>query len=431
MLRSWPTLLGVLAASAAYACAREVNFEPSAALFDGGSDSAGPMEFDGGFDAGREAATLATPNLDVPIPGVSQAQVAQFNEGDALFDLPLREADGLGPLFTETKCSACHQGGLRGPGLVQKMVVVEADGITPSADQSALAYGNTVHPRTTAGAKTPIRKPDGVSSVKVTTRFGPAILGRGYMEAIRDDEILRQEAEQPARGLSGRVHWVSYASEPNTDTRYHQHKKGDRLIGRFGLKARIATLDDFTADAFQGDMGITSPLRPTEVRNPDGLLDDKKPGIDLSYDSVNRRTEYVRLLAIPERIPAARGSALFASTGCAGCHTPSMKTRADYPIGAAAGIDAPIYSDLLLHDMGDALADGIVEGQASGREWRTTPLMGLRYHRGYMHDGRARTVAEAIAAHESRGSEANPSVERYRTLSEADRLLVGEFTLDL
>src|SRR6185503_11387239 len=108
---------------------------------------------------------------------------------------------------------------------------------------------------------------------------------------ILDSEIQRVANEQAARSdaIKGRVNHVTYASEANTDKTYHSHVKGDAVIGRFGLKARVATLDDFAADAFQGDMGITSPLRPNEFQNPDALTDDDKPGPDVDYASVNSR----------------------------------------------------------------------------------------------------------------------------------------------
>jgi CxxC motif-containing protein (DUF1111 family) len=368
--------------------------------------------------------------FDVPITGLTSEQRDLFAEGDGLFDLPLRAGDGLGPLYTRAACSSCHDGGVRGPGIVQKMIAVLPDGVTPSPDQTRFAFGHTVHPLMEAGAKTPIVPPAGELDVKVTTRVGPPILGRGYVEAITDAEIERVAAEQAARtdGIHGRINRVMYASQPNPVTDYHAHQPGDLVIGRFGLKARIATVDDFTADALQGDMGITSPLRPQEFPNPDALTDDLKPGVDVGIASVNTRADYIRLTAIPKRVAgSARAQRLFTDTKCAACHVPAMKTRADYPIAAIAGRDAAIYSDLLLHDMGDTLADGITDGQAGPRDWRTAPLIGLRFNRTFMHDGRAHDVDEAIRAHAGPGSEANESVELYQTLSDADRLLLDEF----
>ncbi len=365
---------------------------------------------------------------DLPLAGLSEEEEDTFVEGDGLFDAVFRPADGLGPLYTRQACSGCHDDGVRGPGVVRKMVVVEADGFTPKADQSALPYGNTAHPLV-VGATGPVLPPDD-PSVKVTRRVGPAVLGRGYLEAIRDDEIERVAREQAEAGgpIKGRVSRVTYQSEANPDTRFHRHAKGDALIGRFGLKARIGTLDDFSADAAQNDMGLTSPLRPTEVANPGGLDDDGKPGVDISLEHLNTMADYVRLLAIPARGPlAARGRALFAETGCATCHVPSLKTRADYPIAPLAGVDAPVYTDLLLHDMGTALADGVREGDAGPRDWRTAPLVGLRFHNSYLHDGRADTVEQAVLAHEGPGSEAAESAGRWRALSDDDRALLRAF----
>lgn len=373
--------------------------------------------------------------FDVPIRGLTDAERALFVDGDRLFETPLRDADGLGPLYTRTSCGSCHVSGIRGPGGVQKMVVVLADGITPAADQSSLPFGNTVHPLFTGGGTRGIVAPPGVVNLKITTRVGPPIIGRGYLEAVLDSEIERVAQAQAARtdAIHGRINRVVYASEPNPDTRFHAPKKGDILIGRFGLKGRIATLDDFTADALQGDMGITSPLRPTEVINPDGLTDDLKPGVDVGIDSVNVRAMYVRLTAIPVRAAATApaGAALFASIKCAACHVPTLKTRADYPIAALAGIEAPIYSDVLLHDMGDALADGIREGEATARDWRTAPLIGLRFAKTYLHDSRARSIDEAILLHDGPGSEAAESVSAYRGLTAQDREALLAFVRSL
>jgi CxxC motif-containing protein (DUF1111 family) len=368
--------------------------------------------------------------FDVPITGLTAAERDTFAQGDGLFDLSLRPGDGLGPLYTRAACSSCHTEGVRGPGSVQKMVAVLPDGVTPAPDQTRFAFGHTVHPLLAAGAKTPIVPPVGDADVKVTTRLGPPILGRGYVEAITDAEIERVAAEQAARtdGIHGRINRVTYASQANPVTAYHSHQPGESVIGRFGLKARIATIDDFTADALQGDMGITSPLRPQEFPNPDALADDMKAGIDVGIDSVNVRADYIRLTAIPKRVAApARGQKLFTDTKCGVCHVPAMKTRSDYPISAIAGRDAAIYSDLLVHDMGDTLADGITDGQAGPRDWRTAPLIGLRFNRTFMHDGRAHDVDEAIRAHAGPGSEANESVDLYENLSDADRLLLDQF----
>jgi CxxC motif-containing protein (DUF1111 family) len=314
------------------------------------------------------------------------------------------------------------------------MSVVQADGVTPAEDQSLLPFGHTVHPLVTAGAKTPVVPPPDDPSIKVTIRVGPSVLGRGYLEAVLDSEIERLATEQAARGdgIHGRVNHVTYASEPNQDTRFHQHQKGDLVIGRFGLKARIATLDDFTADALQGDMGITSPLRPEEIPNPDGLADDLRPGIDTTLDNVNARAMYLRLLAIPRRAePSDLAKRLFEDAQCATCHVPSLKTRPDHAITLLAGIDAGVFSDLLLHDMGDTLADGMNDGEAGSRDWRTAPLIGLRFNRAFLHDGRAQSVEQAILLHDGPGSEASEAVRRFQAQSAADQRTLLEYVQGL
>ncbi len=386
-----------------------------------------------------EGSTIDTGDpFDNPIAGISSTLLSQFYQGDSEFDLVLRPYDGLGPLYTRSSCGGCHSDGNRGPGLVQKMAIVGADGITPAADQSSfLPFGNTEHPLVVTdipGVKTPVLPPDfdgGVDggpapNLRVTIRLGPPVLGRGYMEAILDSEILRMESEQASRpdGIHGHVNHLAFASHPNPDPTYDSHQTGDEVIGRFGLKARIVTLDEFTADALQGDMGVTSPMRPTEIANPDGITDDLKPGVDLTADEMNVRAMYLRLLAIPKRDTTSEGKALFEQAKCNVCHAESLKTRADYPIPELANIDAPVFTDMLLHDMGDTLSDSVAggnEGQAGPRDWRTAPLVGLRFDRVFLHDGRAATIEDAIKMHDGPGSEASGSVQLFNALSATDQ----------
>ncbi|MBC7977343.1 MAG: hypothetical protein H7138_20390 [Myxococcales bacterium] len=363
---------------------------------------------------------------DVPIDGLGHDDILGFDDGDRLFGLPFRPVDGLGPLFIRTSCTACHQEGLRGPGLVQKMALVAADGVTPIDDQSALAYGQTIREGLAAGAMTGITPPTD-PMVKLSIRLGPPVLGRGYVEAVDDAELLRLEAEQATRsdGIHGKVSRTTFTSVANPDTTFYSYRRGDAVIGRFGLKARIATIDDFTADAYQGDMGMTTPMRPDELVNPDALLDDQRAGIDLGQSHIDRVAFYIRRIAIPKRVGLTeQGAALFEQLACAACHVPSLRTRASYPIAKLANIDAPIYSDLLLHDMGDALADGVTDGDASSRQWRTPPLIGLRFSRTFLHDGRAHSVAEAVAAHAGEGRGA---AEAFQALPPADQRALLDF----
>ena len=367
---------------------------------------------------------------DNPIDGLDAHWTERFVAGDALFEHVYRPSQGLGPLYIRQSCGSCHADDGRGPGGVRKFVVVEPDG-SPAADQSALEYGHTERTQLAAGATIPIAAPEDDPAVLVTRRFGPPVFGRGYLEAVRDDEIERLEAEQSARtdGISGRINRVPWLSEASPEQPFHAYGPGtDGLIGRFGLKARIATLDDFTADALQGDMGITSPLRPDELPNPESLADDESVGVDVDLEALTLTADYVRLIAIPAREGLdPRGAELFEQALCGVCHVPALRTRDDYPIPQLAGIDAPIYTDLLLHDMGAELADGLVEHGASPSEWRTPALMGLRHMRTYLHDGRATTIEDAIRMHAGAGSEANGSVAAFEALSDDDRRALVDF----
>jgi CxxC motif-containing protein (DUF1111 family) len=177
-------------------------------------------------------------------------------------------------------------------------------------------------------------------------------------------------------------------------------------------------------------MGITSPLRPTEFPNPDGLTDDDKPGIDATADDVNQRADYVRTIAIPWRAtPDPAAQALFDQVLCSACHVPTLHTRADYPIAALADIDAPIYTDLLLHDMGDGLSDSLDDGEgvATARTWRTAPLIGLRFARELLHDGRATTLGDAVMDHDGNGSEAHDSVRLFLALTPEQQTSLLDF----
>ncbi|MDP2315014.1 MAG: di-heme oxidoredictase family protein [Pseudomonadota bacterium] len=372
---------------------------------------------------------------DAPIEGLSDAWSERYDDGYDAFDTIFRTGSGLGPTYINMACVACHAGAERGPGVVTKMVVMDGD--APAADQSALPWGPTERPRVAGGGETPISVPTDVANLLVTERVGPAVYGRGYLEAVADDEIERVEAEQAAAGIvSGRINRLAW-SGVEADSAFHDWIAGDTgLIGRFGVKARIVTLDEFAADALQGDMAITSPMRPTELPNPDGLDDDSHDGVDTTLEVVNRMADFTRLLAIPPRPvgieagegDAAVGHARFAEVGCAECHVPSLRTRADYPVEPLADIDAWVYTDLLLHDLGTAMADGQADGTALSGEWRTAPLIGLSHHATFLHDGRADSIVEAIAAH---GGEADAAREAFEQLPSDEQAALAGFVLAL
>jgi CxxC motif-containing protein (DUF1111 family) len=396
----------------------ETEVEVDAGARDGAGDGrAGPPGENEGEGEERN-------ETDQPLVGLSAGGRELFDQGDRLFDNRFLEGQGLGPLYIRPACSECHLEGVSGPGHVQKFQVIDAATGAPIAGAPEMMFGGTERPFTAAGATQPLLAPvhplPGRQLIH-SRRLGPPVMGRGYIEAVLDSEIERVQAEQAMRtdSIRGRINRVTYHSQPILGVAVPHAHGQTGIIGRFGLKARVATLDDFSADAFQGDMGMTSPMRPDELPNPDGLRDDRKPGPDVSAATVTAVASYVRTIEIPSRAGAASsptGAEAFAAADCAVCHVPGLRTRPDFPVEQLAGIYAPIYSDLLLHDMGDELADRQTDEGAGPRDWRTAPLIGVRFQPAYLHDGRAATVEVAILKHAGPGSEANASVEKFKAL---------------
>jgi CxxC motif-containing protein (DUF1111 family) len=345
----------------------------------------------------------------LPIAALTEQELDRFKEGDALFEATVRSSDGLGPLYIRDACSGCHAADGRGPGVVTKASLIKADA---AASAKLLPFGPTERPYTSAGAKTPLLAPRD-EALRVTPRLPPAVFGRGYLEAIvdRDIEQLAEQAAARSGSAKGRLNRLK-----------------DGTLGRFGIKARLATLHDFTADALNGDMGVTSPTRPEEPLGPEGLRDDDKPGVDFSLEQVELIRDYVRGLQIPERrAQSQQGRELFAAARCSDCHVPSFTTSPAFPLKALAGVKAEVYTDLLLHDMGEALSDGLTEEGAGPRDFRTAPLIGLRFLPSLLHDGRAKTVEEAILAHGADDSEARDSVASFNALAPAERAELVKF----
>lgn len=352
---------------------------------------------------------LDRPNL--PLSTLTEHELGRFKLGDALFEATVRESDGLGPLYVRDACSACHVDDGRGPGLVTKAAPLNGD---PELAKKLLPFGSTERPYTSAGARVPLlATPD--ARLRVTHRLPPAVFGRGYLEAVSDTDLERLAERAKARTGSARG-------------RLNRLKSG--AIGRFGIKARIATLADFAADALSGDMGVSSPTHPEEPPGPEGLRDDAKPGVDFSAEQVEQLRDYLRGLQIPERqrsdLPA-RGPELFAKARCGECHEPAFETSRSYPVAALSGVRAEIYSDLLLHDMGEALSDGLTEEGAGPREFRTAPLIGLRFLPSFLHDGSAKTVEQAIVAHGANDSEGRDSARAFAALTSTERRELVKF----
>ena len=392
-----------------------------------------------------------------PLAGLTTAQLAAFIAGKEDFEESEGVEEGLGPTMNLDSCGGCHSqpsiGGTspavnpqvafanrmgaankippfitaRGP-VREARFVRNADG-TPDGGVHALF---TITGRSDAPGCV-LAQPDFAAQLarrNVVFRIPTPLFGAGLIEAIPDGEILRNQAAagpiKRALGIGGRPNMLLNANSISGQA----NKNGnDGTVGRFGWKAQNKSLLIFSGEAYNVEMGITNGAFPTERDETEGCNEAPMPNSDATLDgatptavlsSIERFTLFMRFLAPP--VPAvgrpggadsiARGKALFESTGCALCHTPSFKTY-NASVLALRRQDAQLYSDLLLHDMGRGLADGIHQGQASGREFRTAPLWGLGQRLFFLHDGRTSDLRQAILEHYSEGSEANAVTQRF------------------
>lgn len=366
--------------------------------------------------------------FDAPVPGLTDAEMAAFARGDAEFSRRFSPSSGLGPIFNNASCFSCHSGDGRGrlDNSLQRI---------GSADDDFLGHlgGPQIQDKAIPGAEFE-RVPAGVS---VSVRLPPPVFGVGLIEAIPESAILANADPDDVNGdgISGRPNIVrSPDFVPSTEP---GGGGGDKL-GRFGRKAQVSNLLQQVLEAYLQDIGVTSDFLPIENRNP--LSSVPVEAADLVADpeipaaTVMATVHYIRTLAppAPGELTAQRrqGQELFSSIGCVTCHVPTLRTG-DHRIRALANRDVTLYSDLLLHDMGDALADDRPDGAATGREWRTTPLWGLRLMRQFLngkafllHDGRARSVEEAILLH---GGEAQRARDAFAALTPAQRAALLDF----
>jgi CxxC motif-containing protein (DUF1111 family) len=364
------------------------------------------------------------------------------------FPASVKIFDGLGPTFNRNSCSGCHVRDGRGrPPVAGKPM--ESMLIRLSAPGSA--YGDQLNDRSIPGVKPEGRVEIDTEEVHGTygdgtpftlarpsyrfadlaygpldhaltsPRVAPAVIGLGLLEAVpvATLEALADPDDADGDGVSGRINW-----QPDHE--------GKQALGRFGWKANVATLLEQTAGAALGDMGITTSLFPRQ-NCPAGQIDcagmEAEPQPEMSDLFLDRLVTYMRTLAVPvargtRRPVVVRGEKLFREFGCASCHMPTLRTDAAADLPELRGQTFHPFTDLLLHDMGEGLADGRPDGAATGSEWRTPPLWGIGLlervngHNRLLHDGRARGVAEAILWH---GGEAEAAKEAFRNASEADR----------
>jgi CxxC motif-containing protein (DUF1111 family) len=361
----------------------------------------------GGED--QESLGLLPPNPVVPavgeyggpVPGLDASAAASFADGRLLFDREFGFDEGVGaPRFNGDSCRACHfepvlgGAGPRGVNVVRHGIVNESGSFVEPA------VGTILHRGTALAGSLNLPQPDvDVFELRQT----PPLFGLGLVDALDDAVILAGADPDDADGdgISGRASWVD----------------GGRL-GRFGWKAQVPTLAEFSRDAFSTELGLTVPYE--DGRSFGRLQDDDAfadPEIDAA--SVLAIAEFMRDLGPPPRQAIGdeveAGGLVFSDLGCSGCHTPSLEGP-DGPV--------PLYSDLLLHEI---LADGtpgIEEAGASMTEFRTAPLWGLATSGPYLHDGRADTLTEAIAGH---AGEADAAVARWEAGTDEDRAALASF----
>lgn len=363
-------------------------------------------------------AQVGPPPVGGPLPGLTQAEISRFNAGRLAFGRNETPQTGLGPVFNGTSCLQCHRAGAPGGASADNTIsVVRRIGAVVNGAYSDLTnVGGALLQARSLREFIPNYPVPGeivpIGATFVSRRTTTPVWGNGLMESIPAGTILAAQdpTDRNGDGISGKANMVL-----NPETNVFE-------VGRFGWKNQVSSVHVFSGDAFLNEMGITNQTFPRENLPqgrpiPPGA--DTVPELEDRTGKVSQAADFMRFSAPPPQLLnlSARGRALFGTIGCASCHTPVLNTG---PNASAALANKPVnlYSDLLLHDMGPQLADGIQQGNANGAEWRTAPLWGLRFRPFLLHDGRARTPDAAIRAH---GGEAAPSANRYNLLTVADR----------
>lgn len=372
----------------------------------------------------------------------------------APFPNAVRIFDGLGPTFNRESCAGCHPAHGRGPdGALLRLSAMEngvalshpayGDQLNDRAIDGVPAEGRLVvtydEIRGTYGDGTPyaLQRPriafadlafGPLDSVATSLRVAPATIGLGLLEAVPEASLVALADPEDANGdgLSGRINRL----DP------------DGTIGRFGWKANVADLRHQTAMAAIADMGLTTSMFPAQNCPPAQAACQAAPGEsgpEIGDAFLDRMVTAMRLVAVPAQRNAGEpeviaGRLAFDRMGCAGCHVPTLATDGSAEIAELRDQVFHPFTDLLLHDMGEGLADDRPDHDATGTEWRTPPLWGLGLvpvvngHDRLLHDGRARGFAEAILWH---GGEAEAARESFRTVPAAERAALVAFLSSL
>lgn len=408
------------------------------------------------------------------IPGLDRKGDIDFIVGDRLFNTSwvpgpasTSSLDGLGPTFNAKACANCHFKDGRGSplsessaisskGFLMRLSIVGQDphgGPKPSPDyglqlQNRSIFGvpyeakvkvqfETIKGKYPDGTPYELQKPiytlydeqfGSMQNLLTSPRVGNQTIGLGFIDALSEEEILKNadEFDKDNDGISGKANYVWDVI------------KQEKSIGRFGWKANEPNLLQQIAGAFSGDIGLTTSILPKEnCPSPQKDCNDAPNGgnPEITDKQLSRVTFYQASLAVPMRRnvkdkDVLKGKALFHKLKCISCHAVGLKTGKSTINPLIDGVTINPYSDFLLHDMGDELADGRPDFLANGNEWRTQPLWGIgliktvNKHTFLLHDGRARNIEEAILWH---GGEAKKSKEDFMKLTKKQREQVIKF----
>jgi CxxC motif-containing protein (DUF1111 family) len=391
-----------------------------------------------------------------PLPGLTSDEVSYFNEGlDRFGEIdsvsgtePGADGSGLGPRFNLNSCGGCHTHpsvGGTSPKVNPQIAMANEFGANNSVPAFITQNGPirvvrflrnpdgspdggvhdlfTITGRSDAkGCK--IAQPDFATAVaqnNTAFRIPTPTFGAGLIEAVAESTILANlAANSPAKqklGISGK-----------------ENRNGnDGTITRFGWKAQNKSLEIFAGEAYNVEQGVTNVVFPQERDETPGCLFNATPEDHLNMSATSTTASmsdvtglaiFMRFLAplqpAPDTTSIANGRQAFSQVGCALCHTPVL-TTGNASSAALRSQKAALYSDLVVHNMGDGLADGVSQGRADGNEWRTAPLWGLGQRLFFLHDGRTSDLLNAIGAHASNNSEANAVVAGFNALPTATK----------
>jgi CxxC motif-containing protein (DUF1111 family) len=405
------------------------------------------------------------PGAGGPIAGLSASEAAFFTGGLDTFQEVDAAGDGLGPRMNLDQCSGCHlQPAVGGtsPFVNPQVAFASKDGGTDFVPSFITANGPvrearfvrnpdgtadggvhalfTITGRTGANGCT-LAQPnfdDELRNNNVIFRIPTPVFGAGLIEQIPDTAILANMASNTTqKGAMGIMGKPNFHVAGRTITGMVNRNGNDGTVARFGWKAQNKSLLLFAGEAYNVEQGVTNELFQSErdetsscqfATVPNSITDTAAATALDALSDIEKFAFFMRFLAPPAPSPdtpggamsIANGRTLFTNIGCSLCHTPTLRTG-NAAVAALRNQPVNLFSDVLLHDMGQGLADGVSQGQAGPREFRTAPLWGLGQRIFFLHDGRTSDLLQAIQQHSGPGSEANSVIVVFNSLTEVNK----------